>query len=180
MRKSTSRTTRLALVGVQVGLIISFMISVAPTTQASHNSPFCDVQVGTSGPDQLGGDSFCDDIYGRGDNDLIHGWASDDDLYGEEGPDLIYGGDGLDGVFGGPSTNTNNYFDALKGEHGHDTVTDTGDQGDNDVVCGGLGYDHLSVADNDSRDSIWWDSDDTYVGVDGNDYASTDNGCNDL
>ncbi len=86
-------------------------------------------EVGTPGDDIL---------VGTPGDDAISGGSGDDQLFGGAGSDILNGNDGDDQLFGGAGR------DNLNGGSGNDTL-DGGDDGDLDLLQGGLGDDVIFV-----------------------------------
>ena len=98
---------------------------------------------GSSGEDRFTNSTDIPSIaFGRGGNDTLTGGTSTDELHGHDdidllsgdaGDDFLYGGFGSDVLFGGPGD-----------DYLH--VKATGNDADNNVLCGGNGADELNAA----------------------------------
>jgi len=134
--------------------------SVSGTIDVSESD--VDIQVGTSGDDDItadedGGAVFGlegddtlragdggNELYGGTGHDTLEGGAGDDELHGSTGDDVLSGGQGIDQLFGGVGD------DELLGGVGDDFLT--GGEG-SDVLTGGEGSDTF-IFDGDSGADI--------------------------
>ncbi len=88
-----------------------------------------------------------DTIKGKKGNDIIDGGAGNDTVKGGKGKDTIYGGEGRDVLVGGKGKDT--IYDGSKPT----ASTGAGDDGERDLLDGGVGEDGCSAGPGDTKKS---------------------------
>jgi Ca2+-binding RTX toxin-like protein len=115
-----------------------------PTGVQGHAAAITNVNIGTSGADDLDGYAIGETINGREGNDKIYGNGGNDRLLGSDGNDTVEGGTGADELSGGNQNDTlrgGDSKDKLSGGDGADKLF--GDKSD-DTLSGGTGRDTLT------------------------------------
>ncbi|GLR13424.1 hypothetical protein GCM10007907_22140 [Chitinimonas prasina] len=85
---------------------------------------------GTAGDDQLSGENIADKIEGYAGNDSLYGNYGNDILIGDLGNDMLNGGADRDTLMGGLGNDTYE----LAGWSGHDTVIESGAEGEQNIL----------------------------------------------
>ncbi len=105
---------------------------------------------GTDENDVIVGSSHDDTIDGGGGDDVIYGGDGDDVLYGGDGNDVLVGGDGADELYGqGDNDILVGDIVDFSGPDDGGSFPDIEDDGDADIIDGGIGEDVLIETDAD-------------------------------
>jgi Ca2+-binding RTX toxin-like protein len=119
---------------------------------------------GGAGVDELEGDAGDDHLYGGAGDDELEGGAEDDHLYGGAGEDELEGDAGDDHLYGGADDDEleggegNDTYYYNRGD-GHDTIVDSGGNGDKLIFGEGIILNNLSFSMVDDNLHITVDGD---------------------
>ena len=174
---ATPTTTKVALLGVSILMLVAALLLDTPTAGATHGrctrdwDPQARVYVftgtdhdetcyGTSGRDVFNMRAGNDTAHGLGGNDSIYlgtgndygyGGPGSDSISGAGGADVLYGQADGDSLYGG--ANNLDGTDFSYGGDGNDYLDDTEGSNDWDVLEGQEGNDLMTVVDIDYLDS---------------------------
>lgn len=151
------KTTVLSVVwGVMLIALVSgtaVAVQILATVDCSGDGAArCD---GSSGNDDITGDTTRDNIRALGGEDTVIANAGNDRVGGNRDDDFIDGGDGDDELKGGKGNDTINDFPTTTITTTTNGLAGNGPQlDDTDMVFGGRGNDRIDVNDQDGNDSV--------------------------